>query len=70
MKEKKYLHNLDKNIILNFFFFSKSECLKEAFYEIDVSNDIIEIVISKEKELLRFSSFGIIGDTHVIYFLI
>jgi len=44
--------------------------LKEAFYEIDVSNDIIEIVISKEKELLRFSSFGIIGDTHVIYFLI
>ena len=44
--------------------------MKEAFYEIDVSNDIIEIVISKEKELLRFSSFGIIGDTHVIYFLV
>lgn len=39
--------------------------MKEALYEIDVSNDIIEIVISKEKDLMRFSSFGIIGDTHI-----
>jgi cell cycle checkpoint protein len=43
----------------------KSDCLKEILSEIDTSNDIIEIVISKEKEFMRLSSFGLIGDTHV-----
>lgn len=43
----------------------KSECLKEALHEIEASNDIIEIVISKEKNQFRLSSFGIIGDTHI-----
>ena len=43
----------------------KSECLKEALNEIDSSNDLIEIVISTEKEFFRLSSFGVIGDTHV-----
>jgi len=47
----------------------KSECLKEVLYEIDVSNDILEIVISKEKDYFRFSSFGVIGDTHVNKFI-
>ena len=47
----------------------KSECLKEALSEIDTSNDIIEIVISKEKEFIRLSSFGLIGDTHASTFL-
>ena len=40
--------------------------MKDALYEIEASNDIIEIVISHEKEFFRLSSFGIIGDTHVI----
>lgn len=43
----------------------KSECLKEALYEIEGSNDIIEIVISYEKQFFRLSSFGVIGDTHI-----
>ena len=45
----------------------KSECLKEALSEIDTSNDVIEIVISTEKEFIRLSSFGLIGDTHVSF---
>ena len=53
--------------------FLKSECLKEIISEIDTSNEIIEIIISTEKQFIRFSSFGLIGDTHVyeyIYFQI
>ena len=42
----------------------QSECLKDALGEIDTSNEVIEIVISKEKEFMRLSSFGLIGDTH------
>jgi hypothetical protein len=43
----------------------KSECLKEIISEIDTSNEIIEIIISTEKQFIRISSFGLIGDTHV-----
>lgn len=44
--------------------------MKEALYEIEGSNDLIEIVISAEKEFFRLSSFGVIGDTHVKIVLI
>lgn len=43
----------------------KSECFKEALSEIEASNDIIEILIAPERDFMRISSFGIMGDTHV-----
>jgi cell cycle checkpoint protein len=44
----------------------KSECLREIISDIDVTNELIEIIICAEKEFIRFSSFGLIGDLHVI----
>ena len=66
---------IDKCILMTFNnkFIFKSECLKEIISEIDTSNEIIEIIISTEKQFIRISSFGLIGDTHVyeyIYFQI
>jgi hypothetical protein len=58
---------IDKCILTTFYnkFIFKSECLKEIISEIDTSNEIIEIIISTEKQFIRISSFGLIGDTHV-----
>lgn len=50
--------------------FKKSEFLKEALAEIDTSNEVIEIVISTEKQFLRISAFGLVGDIHVYFFFL
>ena len=39
--------------------------MKEVLSEIEASNDIIEILIAPERDFMRISSFGIMGDTHV-----
>ncbi|KAL5017623.1 hypothetical protein ScPMuIL_007212 [Solemya velum] len=42
----------------------KSECLKEAFNELDMSSDILEILMSPDAPYFRLSTFGNSGSTH------
>ncbi|XP_014681061.1 PREDICTED: cell cycle checkpoint protein RAD1-like [Priapulus caudatus] len=45
----------------------KSECLKEAFAELDMSSDVLEILMSPDKPYFRLSTFGNAGSTHADY---
>lgn len=42
----------------------KSECLKEAFSELDMTSEVLEILMSPDKPFLRLSTFGNAGSTH------
>ncbi|XP_074643105.1 cell cycle checkpoint protein RAD1-like [Tubulanus polymorphus] len=42
----------------------KSECLKEAFSELDMTSEVLEILMSPDKPYLRLSTFGNSGSTH------
>ena len=43
----------------------KSECLKEAFTDVDVSSEVMEFCISHKEPQLRISTYGQAGSTHV-----
>ena len=43
----------------------QSECLKEAFSELDMSSEVLQIHMSPDKPFLRLSTFGNAGSTHV-----
>ncbi|XP_002736203.1 cell cycle checkpoint protein RAD1-like [Saccoglossus kowalevskii] len=45
----------------------KSECLKEAFSELDMTSEVLEILMSPDKPYLRLSTFGNAGSTHADY---
>lgn len=42
----------------------KSECLKEVFSELDITSDILQILMSPDEPYLQFSTFGNAGSTH------
>ena len=42
-----------------------SECLKEAFAELDMSSDVLEILLSPSPPYFRLSTFGDAGTTQV-----
>ncbi|KAL4223188.1 ssDNA endodeoxyribonuclease [Mactra antiquata] len=42
----------------------KSECLKEAFNELDMTSDVLEFLMSPDAPYLRLSTFGNAGSTH------
>jgi len=43
----------------------KSECLKEAFNELDMTSEVLQILMSPDNPYLRLSTFGHAGSTHV-----
>ena len=43
----------------------QSECLKEAFSELDMTSEVLEILMSPDKPYFRLSTFGNAGSTHV-----
>ncbi|ELT99083.1 hypothetical protein CAPTEDRAFT_116275 [Capitella teleta] len=43
---------------------TKSECLKAAFSELDLSSDILEILMSPDEPYFRLSTFGNAGSIH------
>lgn len=43
----------------------QSECLKEAFAELDMSSDVLEIQLSPQPPYFRLSTFGDAGTTLV-----
>ena len=47
--------------------FLQSECLREAFSELDLSNESLEVLMSPDAPYLRLSTFGYIGSSHADY---
>ncbi|XP_028604452.2 cell cycle checkpoint protein RAD1 [Podarcis muralis] len=45
----------------------QSEGLREAFSELDMSSEVLQITVSLEKSNLRLSTFGNAGSTHLDY---
>ena len=43
----------------------QSECLKEVFADLDMSSEVLEILLSADKLFFRLSTFGNAGSTHV-----
>ena len=67
-----HIKTLDADEILDFNFSSvgvenkiimKSECLRDAFNDLDVSSEVIEIVMSPDSPWFRLSTFGHAGTT-------
>ena len=46
-------------------FYIQSECLKEAFSDLDMTSEVLQIIMSPEKPYLRLSTFGNAGSIHV-----
>lgn len=42
----------------------KSECLKEAFSELDMTSEVLQILMSPDNPYFRLSTFGYAGSTH------
>ncbi|KAK2145826.1 hypothetical protein LSH36_655g01043 [Paralvinella palmiformis] len=42
----------------------KSECLKEAFSELDMTSEVLQILMSPDKPHFRLSTFGSAGSSH------
>nr|QIC49982.1 cell cycle checkpoint protein RAD1 [Actinia equina] len=42
----------------------KSECLREAFNELDMTSDVLQILMSPDNPYFRLSTFGHAGSTH------
>ena len=42
----------------------KAECLKEAFSELDVTSEVLEITMSPEEPFFRLSTYGTLGQTY------
>ena len=49
--------------------FFQSECLKEAFSELDMTSEVLEIFLSPDKPYLRLSTFGNAGSAHVSLYI-
>ncbi|XP_025091169.1 cell cycle checkpoint protein RAD1-like [Pomacea canaliculata] len=67
------LKTLDPDEVLDFDFCStnvinkiimKSECLKEVFNELDVTSEVLQILMSPDAPYLQLSTFGSAGSTH------
>jgi len=67
------LKTLEPDEVLDFDFCSsnvvnkiimKSECLKEVFNELDMSSEVLQILMSPDQPFLQFSTFGNAGSTH------
>ncbi len=43
----------------------QSECLKEAFSDLDMTSEVLQILMSPDKPYLRLSTFGNAGSIHV-----
>ena len=43
-----------------------AECLREAFAELDMSSDVLEILLSPSAPFFRLSTFGYAGTTQVM----
>ena len=43
----------------------QAECLREAFAELDMSSDVLEITMSPSEPYFRLTTFGIAGTTQV-----
>ena len=43
----------------------KAECLREAFAELDMSSDVIEVLLSPSPPYFRLTTFGYAGTTQV-----
>jgi len=43
----------------------QSECLKEAFNELDMTSDVLEFLMSPDTPHFRLSTFGNAGSTQV-----
>lgn len=43
----------------------QSECLKEAFSELDMTSEVLQILMSPDNPYFRLSTFGHAGSTHV-----
>ena len=68
------IHTQDAEEMLDFDFTSakvvnkaimQAECLREAFAELDMSSDVIEIHLSPTTPFFRLSTFGYAGTTQV-----
>lgn len=46
-------------------FLLQSECLKEAFSELDMTSEVLQILMSPDNPYFRLSTFGHAGSTHV-----
>lgn len=44
-----------------------AECLREAFAELDMSSDVLEVVLSPSPPYFRLSTFGYAGTTQIDY---
>ncbi|XP_076815612.1 cell cycle checkpoint protein RAD1-like [Clavelina lepadiformis] len=42
----------------------KAECLKEAFNELDVTSEVLQITMSPDHPFFRLSTFGTLGQSH------
>ena len=42
-----------------------AECLREAFAELDMSSDVLEVLLSPSPPHFRLSTFGYAGNTQV-----
>ncbi|KXJ27827.1 cell cycle checkpoint protein RAD1 [Exaiptasia diaphana] len=42
----------------------KSECLREAFDELDMTSEVLQILMSPDNPYFRLSTFGYAGSTH------
>lgn len=52
--------------VLRLLFFSfQSECLREAFDELDMTSEVLQILMSPDNPFFRLSTFGYAGSTHV-----
>ena len=48
----------------------RAECLREAFAELDMSSDVLEILLSPSSPYFRLTTFGYAGITQVCEILI
>ena len=51
--------------LFNACFLLQSECLKEAFSELDMTSEVLQILMSPDNPYFRLSTFGHAGSTHV-----
>ena len=48
----------------------RAECLREAFAELDMSSDVLEILLSPSSPYFRLTTFGYAGTTQVCEILL
>lgn len=57
-------------ILVNFILFVQSEFLREAFDELDMTSEVLQILMSPDNPYFRLSTFGYAGITHVRFYLL